>query len=176
MKLILGMIAFILTFGFSTTLVGLIFGFPKEISKPTAYNFRTNEAVKHRIRSLLRRDVRYGYVRRKMLGRIKDVRSMSKPELFTSDSFISATSSYVSKSSGINDAGLPRDFQYAWRTHMKAWKKHVRFLGTTRFNPHDEVSIIRGYTETSKEIEQTWFQVLRIAERYGLHIDRRYYR
>ena len=175
MKLILGIIAFILTFGFSTTLVGLLFGFPQETVKPKVHQLRTNHAVKHKIRSLLRRDVRNGRSRHRAASQL--YRSeITAESLYSNPAYRFTVLTYVRKSASMNDAGLPRDFQYAWRNHMKAWKKQAMFIEAIEKNLNNPNSFSIRAGDNTNEINQTWSQVLRIAERYGLNIDNRYYR
>ncbi len=155
MKLILGIIAFTLTFGLSTTLVGLVFGFPKTISSPKIQKSHSHSVTARRIKSLLIRDDRNGNMRdRRLVNMLKQsFNDMSDSDLYQNSAYRDQIASYAARSARINDAGLPRDFQYAWRAHMKAWKKH-------------------SFSNNSQEITQTWHQVLRIARRYGVDINR----
>jgi len=155
MKLILGIIAFTLTFGLSTTLVGLVFGFPKTASSPQIQRSHSHSVTARRINSLLIRDDRNGRIRNRQLANMlkQNVNNLSDSDLYANSAYRNQIASYAARSARINDGGLPRDFQYAWREHMKAWKKH-------------------SYSNNSREITQTWHQVLRIARRYGVNINR----
>lgn len=174
MKIILGFIAFILTFGFSTSLVGLLFGFPQ----PNTASYlatKSNSQVAQKIQGLLKRDVQNGVSRHSLADRL--YQSGETFESFYSDAeFRGAALKYVETSSSMSDAGLPLDFQYAWRDHMKAWEKQAAYIrtfeSTGSYDPNS-LSIRPG--DNTTEINETWYQVLRIAQRYGVVIDRSYF-
>mgnify|MGYP000333153206 CR=1 FL=1 len=174
MKIILGIIAFTLTFGLSSTLVGILFGFPQaEVESPRYRVSHQNHSVKHKIKRLLKRDVANGVPRNFELRRIyqteRDISSLDQ-----SPAYRTSVIRYVEKSSRMSDAGLPKDFQYAWREHMKAWKNRAAYLKAIDSidNPN---SFSVNVSDDNGEINKTWEQVLRIAQRYGLKIDRSYY-
>ncbi len=171
MKIILGFIAFIITFGFSTTLVGVLFGFPQP-SKADYLKTSTRSATAYKIERLLKRDVHTNGARRNNVARRLKASGYSE-DLETNSEFRKAVLSYVRKSSSMSDAGLPRDFQYAWRNHMKAWKKQAAYLKSMEMNYDIDSYATRG--ADSGEINATWDQVLRIARRYGVRIDGSYY-
>ncbi|MCO6511796.1 MAG: hypothetical protein J5I65_13480, partial [Aridibacter famidurans] len=56
------------------------------------------------------------------------------------------------------------DLRYAWREHMEAWLAHDKLLDGA--GASDDAFFVR-YRESTREINETWHQVLRIAERYG---------
>jgi len=174
MKILLGIIAFTLTFGLSSTLVGLLFGFPQAEVEAPKYRVRHQDSsTKYRIKRLLKRDVANGFPRHAAARRgyqsNRDITSLDQIPAYRN-----SVIRYVERSSSMSDAGLPRDFQYAWRNHMKAWKKRAAYLKAIDAvdNPN---SFSVEIPNDSGEINETWEQVLRIAERYGLHIDRSYY-
>lgn len=174
MKILLGIIAFTVTFGLSSTLVGLLFGFPQaEIETPRDWVRQQDHSTKHRIKRLLKRDVANGFPRHAEARRVfqlnRDITSLDQ-----SPAYRSSVVRYVEKSSSMSDAGLPRDFQYAWRKHMQAWKKRAAYLKAID-NLENPNSFSVDVPNDNGEINRTWDQVLRIAERYGLEIDRSYY-
>ena len=174
MKIILGFIAFILAFGFSTTLVGLLFGFPQP-SQANYLTTNTSSSSSYSIEQFLKRDVRNGYTRHRTARKVYQSAG-SDIELYSDSNYRKTVLRYVQRSSSMSDAGLPRDFQYAWRNHMKAWKKqaaYVRSFEIVDVSNQNSFSI-RG-ADNTREINETWDQVLRIAQRYGVRIDRTYY-
>ena len=182
MKILLGIIAFILTFGLSSTLVGLLFGFPQaEVESPKYRVRHQDSSTKYRIKRLLKRDVANGFPRHSAARRAyqteRDITSLDQIPAYRK-----SVIRYVERSSNMNDAGLPRDFQYAWRNHMKAWKKRANYLKSIDVAGDPNSVSVELYDKNGEliyndtgEINETWEQVLRIAERYGLHIDRSYY-
>lgn len=174
MKFISGFTAFILTFVLSVSVVGLLFGFPKTETSTQIFQLRSNSNVaKYKIKSLLKRDVfRNGYARNQKIRNIEGYSSMSEAELYNNDVYREAINDYFIKSSSMNDTMLPGDFQYAWRQHMQAWQKQATYLNSINDSNYEDYS---EYADNTAEINQTWFQVLRIAERYGVEITPAYY-
>lgn len=202
MKHLFGIVAFALTFGLSTALVGLLFGFPQ--NKNT--QVENDSTVAKRIEKLLKRDLRNGMLREKA----QHTAYKSWAENGSTDikngahamrTFRGGVSEYVYASSTMDDSDLPRDFQRAWRIHMKAWKKHagllqkfeeLEFNNESPSKTSDAVNlngadskVVDETTELAKlskryncnimKINRTWYQVLRIAQRYGVEIDRSYF-
>lgn len=177
MKIILGIIAFTITFGLSTGLVGILFGFPKAQPKSYVSKTKYSSAYKYKIDRLIKRDVRNG-----------DLRDMKVRKLYKSEGYASpiykaeyrkVITDYYIKSSSINDSNLPEDFKYAWREHMNAWKKQTQYLNSLTIDDSysEDVDVaVKRYSDNTNEINSTWYQVLRIAERYGVNINSRYYR
>lgn len=167
LKVISGIAAFVLTFGFSVSLVGLLFGF-SSIATPS-FEAVGNHRGKHKITRFLMRDVRNGRLRDIEVRRsLKERRSTGNvfEENFLPE-YSRATSEYVRKSSSMNDTFLPADLRYAWREHMEAWQRHSAFLESATLR-ESESDYLTTYDDNQREIEETWFQVLRIAERYGV--------
>ncbi len=177
MRIILGIIAFTLTFGLSASLVGLLFGFPKHNVRHFTSKHTHNSAHKHNIRRLLRRDVfRNGETRDHKVTRLY-AEFGSYDALYQNSEYRKAISDYHRKSSSMKDSHLPEDFKYAWREHMKAWKNQANYLEDLQSKSLDgEIeSASKNYSDNSRQINRTWDQVLRIAQRYGVGIDSSYY-
>jgi hypothetical protein len=177
MKIILGIIAFTLTFGLSSTLVGLLFGFPQPSPQTFTSNAKYSSAYKYKIKRLLKRDVRNGELRNRQVDKLY-TNNGDFSSLYSNAEYRQSINDYYVKSSSMNDSNLPDDFKYAWREHMKAWKNQASYLNSLQdgsFSNGDE-SPVENYTDNTNEINRTWFQVLRIAERYGVEINRNYYR
>ncbi len=180
MKFISGFTAFILTFVLSVSLVGLLFGFPKVENTQQIFQLRTNNSIaKYMIKSLLKRDVfRNGYAARNKIRSIEGYSTMSDADLHRNEIYRQAINEYFIKSSSMNDSNLPRDFQYAWRKHMQAWQKHVTYVNSIHENNYSDYRNnpdYSKYSDDTTDIDETFYQVLRIAERYGLEITPGYY-
>ncbi|MCA1624301.1 MAG: hypothetical protein LC768_17595 [Acidobacteria bacterium] len=76
-------------------------------------------------------------------------------------------SEYAEKSGGINDGGFPQDFQVAWRKHMKAWANYSDFLQKSERAGLGTKDIKRLEIQYARDINWTWFEVLRIGRTYG---------
>lgn len=165
LKTISGIAAFVLTFGVSVSLVGLLFGFTG-LGTP-AYEAGNNYSVSYTITEFLRQDVRNGNFRDREIRRQLSERFSygSEPGELYVEGYSQAVHEYYKASSAMNDASLPADLKYAWRKHMDAWKAHDDLINTDDFAEEDAFFV--RYRESSREVNETWYQVLRIAERYG---------
>ncbi len=173
MRIILRFAAFVITFGVSVTLYGLLFGLPDYDLGPSARNYDRSTA--HHIKTLLRKDVANGRSRHKIAAQLVSTGEETE-SLYSNSKYRATVVYYVNASSKLSDAGLPADFQYAWRQHMKAWKKQAGFISSLKYNDNaNSAGELPGLADNTKEINQTWYQVLRIAARYGVDIDRSYY-
>ena len=173
MKIISGIVAFTLTFGISVALIGLVFGFPEVDTKDYVSTYRTKSAYASKIERFLRKDVRNGNIRDRAIDKHYTEGNSSSSLYFNSD-YQDAVNIYYRKSNAMNDSYLPSDFKYAWREHMEAWEKQAKYMN--QINESDSVDgVIEKYSDNTKEINDTWYQVLRIAHRYGVDIDRSYY-
>lgn len=157
MKFITGIVAFTLTFVFSVALVG----FPKAEFPP--YEIRGNNQIQRNISSLLQRDIRNGKERDENLDKIYF--ESEKSAYF--EAYTKAVNEYVDKSSNINDADLPPDFQVAWREHMQAWSDYEDFLNSSPTAQTSSCVFSRLEEPYNREISVTWEEVLRIGREYG---------
>ncbi len=178
MKFTSGIIAFVLTFGLSVSIIGLLFGFPATHTSHQVYQIRANTCVaKYKIGALLRKDDRFRDYRNHKIRNIEGYYDMSEAELYNNDVYYKTVSDYVIKSSSMNDSNLPEDFKYAWRKHMQAWQNQANFL--TQVNDKSDTAVAESeyhqYSDNTMEINVTWMQVLRIAERYDVDIPADYY-
>jgi hypothetical protein len=158
--------AFVLTFGVSVSLVGLLFGFDN-LASPS-FETGNSQSVKHRVTAFLEMDVRNGKIRDIKIR--KYFRAQRAEGLAPrTEEYYRLIDEYVDASSSMNDSFLPEDLQYAWRDHMKAWNNERALLAeAARGELNAEHFKVRA-DENSKEITATWFQVLRIADRYGVY-------
>lgn len=165
LKGISGIAAFVLTFGLSVSLVGLLFGFTGISTGDTG--------VSAEITNFLRQDVRNGNFRDREIRRYLSKRYSQGYENGPYVSgYSNSVSEYFKASSSMNDASLPDDLRYAWREHMEAWQAHDVLLNETESHSTDlkdccDEAFFVKYRESTREINETWHQVLRIAERYG---------
>lgn len=79
-----------------------------------------------------------------------------------------ATLNYTTRSENLDDVNLPRDFQRAWRAHMRAWRREANFLTGTRNYSGRQALYIRQ--RNSYEINRTWKKVLQSAKEHGAEI------
>ncbi|HZH34232.1 MAG TPA: hypothetical protein VEX64_05290 [Pyrinomonadaceae bacterium] len=171
-KLITTLIAFATTFGFST----LMMEFVKEKRAPQTHylttQIRYHSETEQKILKLLRQDIKNGLERRSKLSHMEDV-DFSTAALL--NDYAEATAEYAYKSSSIDETGIPADFQFAWRRHMKAWRDYADFLDETRNlseNQRREMDLDEMDFEKSLEINQSWREVLRTARKYGASLSR----
>lgn len=174
MKNILGIIAFTLTFGLSAGLVGVLFGFPQPQHNSYVSTVRHNSVYQGKISRLLSRDVSNGDAREKAYYEFYEGDTES---LYKNDEYRQAVNEYYISSSSLNDSAIPEDFRYAWREHMKAWKDQAEYLNSIQNDSYgkNDKTTAENYTDNTVEINRTWFQVLRIASRYGVEIPSNYY-
>ncbi len=166
LKLFTASAAFILTFGVSVSLVGLLFGFDSLASR--SFETGDSQSVRHRITAFLERDVRNGKIRDNKLRKYFRAQRL-RGESATLAEYYRFNESYVDASSSMDDSFLPEDLKYAWRDHMNAWNEDKQLLAdAANGEVPDELLKIRSES-SSRKIKETWYQVLRIAQRYGVY-------
>jgi hypothetical protein len=71
----------------------------------------------------------------------------------------------------MNDAGLPQEFQTAWRAHMKAWHDYANFLDGLKDSSitlkTDKENFDNLEDFYNNEINSTWYEVLSVADDNG---------
>lgn len=154
----IGFLTFFLTFGISFSLVGLLVGFQK-MRHNHPHHARSQDSAT--IASVLDRDDQFGIEQNLDMKRLaQELTPVERSSISNSDPrVVKLTYRYVSRASSIDAGNTPEDFQYAWNVHIQAWKAHSEALKKA-----DEVEMKR----TDAAISETWQQVLRIAERYGV--------
>lgn len=157
MKFITRIAAFTLTFVFSVALIG----FPKAEIVP--FEIRGDSQTQQNVASLLRRDIGNGEQRDVKIDKIDS--ESSKSVYF--EEYKKFINEYVSKSSSLNDADLPPDFQIAWRAHMQAWQDYADFLNSLETVKIPGWLFSRLEDEYDQEISRTWYEVLRVGKDYG---------
>lgn len=172
-RITFGIIAFFLTFGISASIVGLLFGFPK-VGRDRHHAHHSSEAVT--IENVLDQDIRYGEFRRRSEVRLAREAGGNNQRLVIpagTPEHARIIERYYSSMAGIDVSRTPADFKYAWKKHMEAWNGAVGYTNALAAGDL-ETSNFKDYDP--QEINETYYQVLRIAKRYGSHIKARYLR
>ena len=172
-RITFGILAFFLTFGISVSLVGLLFGLPK-VNRDHHHAGHSPGAL--RIENVLDQDIRYGETRRQAEVRLAqnlggDHHRLEIP--VGSLDHAKIIGQYSSNQAEIDVSGTPSDFRYAWNRHLEAWEKFTVYSKTLA---KGNTSNSRSINYDPEEINETYYQVLRIAKRYGAHIKPRYLR
>jgi hypothetical protein len=166
-KSTLSLIAFFLAFTLSASLAWLWRGLTSTPQAPAVTERTRNscskrlahhqpDALARQMAAFLRQDIANGTTR-------NDVQSSAEES--SPASRAAAVREYVNASSRMDDSAFPREFQTAWREHMKAWRDHADYLSWRV--KHDTVEA----APPEDNINETWYEVLRIARRYGVEVD-----
>lgn len=167
-KTILSIAAFIIAFGFSVFLASVFITKPLYESGLTSHfgnNFQSAEA--RSISALLRQDVSKGRERDRNLYQLKVgvCTPYGQPEF---ENYVVIIDEYVNFSSNLDATGLPYDFRDAWERHMKVWQDYAEFLNDSRdLDVDSSERILRIENKYNKEIDATWYEVVRIGRKYG---------
>lgn len=181
-KSILSIAAFSTAFIFSTFLAGFFIGKteyqPDSVVPPVAvvnsnptscFKNRKPSATAEKISNILRQDDRNG---RERSGRLYSLDNSYNAPFAERAETVAA---YADASGSMKSAGLPTEFQTAWRAHMKAWRDYADFLvkmksASVRENL-DEESFNDFEREYNADINTTWIEVLRVADDYGVDVS-----
>ncbi len=171
----MSIIAFLLAFGISVAVT------PRQSNTSVAPYVKRGCATKEtarKITNLLTQDIENGRMRnRRISGFTSDedsTRRLGRSAYFAN--YAASTDEYADASASIDDWNLPGDFQSAWRAHMKAWRNHADFLNQVRedsLKHHIGDGYVfprKEYSRQSREISDTWYEVLRIARTYNAEI------
>jgi hypothetical protein len=158
-KSIISIIAFVASFFLSSSLALLLNGGkPASYPRLEARGASCNKGAARRISNLLRQDIANGRTRQAAFADSDEDATTAEP-----------VENYVSASENLDTAGLPEDFQRAWRAHMRAWRVHADYLNRFKDKEMSD-SERRIYDQQSEEINETWYEVLRVARNYGADI------
>lgn len=173
-KAVLSIIAFLAAFGISVAVTPRA---PKSTVSPYVKRNCSETITASKITNLLRQDIENGHARDRKIDGFNNYGSSRRAYLVN---FTKTIDEYADASASIDDSDLPNDFKAAWREHMTAWKNHSDFLNEYTYVPRRRVNGIgsgegieiprRQYSEQTKEISDTWFEVLRIARKYDAYI------
>ena len=163
LKHIAALLTFLLTFGMTTALLGLV-GI-KHVSRTT--NVQPQSESQRQMLNFLQQDISNGQRRFAKIARYNDDETLKNEAAAVSD--------YSNESGSMNDENLPADLQAAWRKHQQAWRVHAEYLQEqAKLKDVDEDELEARWQEQSDEINRTWFTVLKIAGKYGVYPDHAY--
>jgi hypothetical protein len=149
---ILSLIAFTTAFVFSTAIFGLT------IDTGTA----------QKISAFLQQDVSNGTSRDAEVYHLQRNGGFYSANSYVS-TYASITSNYINQSDALDENGLPEDFQLAWLKHMSAWHKYEDFLKNNAGSTGSR-ELRRLDRQYNREINSTWYDVLRVSKKYGASI------
>lgn len=175
-KTILSIVAFIAAFGFSVFLASLFITKPLQPifissdygSRPTSCfreRFQSSEA--RAISAFLRQDISNGRERDRDIYQLRvGTRTPFGEAEF--DEYTVIVDEYVNEANNLNANDLPQDFQEKWEKHLKAWQDYAEFLNDLKGeNVKSSERILRQDSQFNKEIDATWYEVLRVGKTYG---------
>lgn len=172
-KTILSAIAFTTAFVFSSVFASLFID-----KSSTDYSFarfeaphascRHDAATKAAIETLLEQDIRNG---RERLLRMNDVDYSSAESYYSR--YAESVEEYAHDSGSMDYGHLPRDFQFKWRAHMRAWSDYSDFLNQTKDSDQrlEDTNFYREKGDYISEINSTWYEVLRTGDRYCARVS-----
>jgi len=144
-------------------------------SQPTScFKHIEKSATARRISKTLKQDIGNGRERDSSLYRI-DGGFVSPFSSSSFDEYSGVIGEYADNSGSIEDEGMPKEFQTAWREHMKAWRDYADFLESMKDASNrdtlgeESFETLDGAYNT--EINQTWYEVLRVADEYGANMN-----
>lgn len=165
-KHIIAVAMFFTCFAVSSFLVGLFFG--KTTTDAELYEIVTvkpqiSRDANQKVGALLRQDRQNGAIRNaKVLSY-----SVEDEQFLALDEKTVIMSEYALDSASIDDSGLPHDFQIVWRKHMNAWDDYSNFLRKAENAEMNSEDIERLESNYDRDINTTWYEVLRVAAKYG---------
>jgi len=179
-KTILSIAAFTVAFLLSTAFAGLFI--VKSDYVPSSYTTKKTSCFKNRggsnyvadkIETIVKQDMSNGRERGKKLYQIdEDFRPPFASSSFSE--YAEAVSEYVGSSENLSVENTPRDFQSAWRRHMKAWRDYADFLDEMKHSPArkklSETEVSELENTYSSDINNTWSEVLRVGRNYGAEV------
>ncbi len=172
MKSTLSIVAFIITFGFSFTVVGLLFGFPQanlvSLRDDSVSRYGYHNLTGEKLEDFIIRDIRNGNERGSRI-RVVDMSSQDRSVIAK---YSGSVNNYLRKSGSLDYSDLPVEFQRSWRKHMQAWEDYADFLNERKntskmMNTEEFISIERNLDH---RISATWRDTLLTAEKYGASV------
>ena len=167
-KNILHIATFIAAFALSTFIAGFFITPAATRYSFVSYAEKTPTTIK--IERFLQRDVYSGSKRTLQIYQLDDV------DASTIDAQARIVGEYHDVSSSMNADEFPADFQRAWNEHMNAWGDYADFLNEQKDSAVDSdfnaTDFMKADEHFGKEINRTWYRVLRLANRYGADVQR----
>lgn len=169
-KSILSIAAFFTAFAVSAALVMLFFPVNTTNYRATScFTNHSNSATATAITALVRQDVSNGNERDRKIYRLGiDVNASFDDPAFAD--YAGIIENYADASNSLDAGELPRDFRYAWHKHMKAWSEYSAFLNNVKDYRNWNVDSDKFQQKEAlhiREIEVTWYRVLRVARNHG---------
>lgn len=175
-KTILSIAAFIAAFGFSVFLASLFMTKPiQPIFLSSDYGSRSTSCFRDRFQSgearsisaFLRQDISNGRERDRNIYQLRvGTRTPFGEAEF--DDYANIIEQYVKEANNLETSDLPRDFQEKWEKHLNVWQDYAEFLNELK---DEEVKsserILRQDSQFNKEIDATWYEVIRVGKTYG---------
>lgn len=119
------------------------------------------------ISAFLRQDISNGRERDHNIYQLKvGMRTPFGEDSF--DEYAVIIEQYVKDANNLDTSGLPQNFQEKWGDHLKAWQDYAEFLNDLKgedVKPSEK--ILRSDSQFNKEIDATWYEVLRVGKAYG---------
>ncbi len=152
-KHITALVTFVITFALSAFLVTLLRPPTVSQTRKVIVNRGCSYTNAQRITQLLQQDIANANI----------------PREFSShqSSLAASTEYYVSASESLSYQDLPTDFQTAWQNHMRAWRNQVDLYNTFEDDFSQDEETLKMSARNTEEINRTWWEVLRIAKKYG---------
>jgi hypothetical protein len=166
-KNILSVVAFIAAFGFSAVLATVLDPRPAASFIQPSFDRTTAQ----NITSFLEQDIQNGQDRNHQVYRADEDYSLSSPYIVKR---AQAVSEYAEESGSMDFSYLPQDFQLAWMKHMRAWHNYSDFLQKVKTQRMSSSEINQLENQYNREINLTWFEVLRVGNRYGADVSNAY--
>jgi hypothetical protein len=159
-KLVVGIVTFVLAFMFSIGIVKIV----SPVASPT---FGPGLFSKHRGDSQLALDLE-AFIERDQANTGSDSRTWSRGEVSARGA--KRVMQYWSGSVSIDVSAFPEDFQDAWNDHMDAWGDFARYLEKNKGRSMTQAEFLAETRELNHEINVTWSVVLRSARSHGAHV------
>lgn len=184
-KTILSIAAFIVAFVLSTAFASLFITKSEPFSsivvtpsynakKTSCFGKRGNKnRVAEKIETLVNQDKINGNQRAK---RTYQINEDYRPSFSTASfpEYADAVSEYVNNSENLSYEDMPQEFQSAWLSHMKVWRDYSDFLNRMKSSSTraklGETKILELDSNYSDEINDTWYEVLRVGRTYGAEV------
>lgn len=183
-KTILSIAAFTVAFVLSTAFASLFItkiAYQSESVVTPSYSTKKTSCFKNRgknyvadkIETFVKQDVSNGRERDRKLYQIDgDFRSSFSSSSF--NEYSEVVSEYVSASENLSAENTPRDFQKAWSKHLNAWRDYANFLDKMEHSSAEaelrESEISELENTYSSDINNTWYEVLRVGRNYGAEV------
>lgn len=125
---------------------------------------QSDKATARTITRFLEQDIQNGHHRNTESYHFEEDASLSSLNIVKR---AKAVSEYANESAAMDESQLPQDVQLAWLKHMRAWHKYADFLQNAKMQKMRGSEIDQLENQYNREINLTWYEVLRVSRRYG---------